>query len=148
MAPIIEAKNPADWSGPYHPTARPIHSASKAPPMPISVVMMKPPGSRPGVRNLAIRPTMKPMMILTRKCIISYGFNFLRLKLAPAIAAYSRAIPVAVREVTACLCRRESAFYEGGLLRLIGFFPDLAAGFFCLLSGHLPPRERRFDALM
>src|SRR4051812_15077485 len=37
-----------------------------APAMPNSIVMMKPPGSRPGVRSLAMKPTTNPNRIHAR----------------------------------------------------------------------------------
>lgn len=62
IAPTIEKMNPADCPSWYQPTARPIQPARSAPAMPSSMVMMIPPGSFPGIINLAIAPTIKPMM--------------------------------------------------------------------------------------
>lgn len=113
IAPIIEAKNPACCPGAYQPSARPSHDARRAPPIPISVVMMKPPGSRPGVRSFAIRPTIKPTIMLTKKCIrLCVLRTFSVFKLAPAWAAHSGAISVGHDGFVTCLEQRTGWFYE------------------------------------
>jgi hypothetical protein len=40
-----------------------------APTIPITVVMMNPLGSRPGVMNFATKPARKPIMMVHRICI-------------------------------------------------------------------------------
>src|SRR3954471_9466144 len=53
------------------PMAWPRNVATTAPTIPNSAVTMKPPGSRPGIRNLATIPTMKPMMTAQMMLMIS-----------------------------------------------------------------------------
>ena len=65
MAPSTAARNPAGSPGAYQPAFCPTKLARKAPPMPRSVVMIKPPGSRPGIRNFATIPTTRPMSRVT-----------------------------------------------------------------------------------
>src|SRR5690606_33270912 len=48
----------------YHPMDWPSTPAIQAPAIPKRMVMMNPPGSRPGIRSLAISPTTKPIMIV------------------------------------------------------------------------------------
>jgi hypothetical protein len=69
IAPTIEAKKLAPPPSEYHPAARPIQVATTAPPIPISVVIIKPPGSLPGMINFARAPTIKPTIIAHIKCI-------------------------------------------------------------------------------
>src|SRR5262249_60878650 len=57
---------PAAWVGPQKPIARPMKPPSKAPAIPSKTVTMRPPGSRPGVTNLAIIPTTRPKRIHDR----------------------------------------------------------------------------------
>ena len=75
-APTMAPMKPAPSSGPYQPSAWPSQVATKAPTMPRMVVRMKPEGSlRPGIRNLAMMPATKPMMMVQRIDIyIPYGF--------------------------------------------------------------------------
>ncbi len=56
--------NPAESPGWYQPTSLPSRVESSAPATPSAMVIKKPPGSLPGIRNLAIAPAMKPMMII------------------------------------------------------------------------------------
>src|SRR5256885_190975 len=43
--------------------------ATNEPAMPRSIVMMMPPGSRPGMNSLARAPTMRPTMSMARMCM-------------------------------------------------------------------------------
>src|SRR5918995_3937678 len=54
----------------YQPRARPRKPASRAPATPISMVTKNPPGSLPGIRNLAIAPTTNPMIKVHRIHIV------------------------------------------------------------------------------
>ena len=51
----------ADWPGWYQPSAWPSQVATNEPMMPRIAVMMKPPGSLPGIRNFAMMPTTRPI---------------------------------------------------------------------------------------
>src|SRR5262245_29513446 len=53
------------------PAARPMKPPSNAPAIPISIVTMMPPGSRPGITSLASAPTIKPNTIHPITCITS-----------------------------------------------------------------------------
>ena len=65
---MIEAMIPGPVPGSeYQPSARPMKPASNAPATPSSIVMMKPPGSFPGINSFAIAPTTKPMIKVQRK---------------------------------------------------------------------------------
>src|SRR5262245_55525547 len=66
MAPTTDIRNPAPSLGPYQPIVRPNQPASSAPQMPSRMVMMKPPGSRPGMRSFATTPTIRPKRIQPR----------------------------------------------------------------------------------
>src|SRR5882672_4187992 len=65
IAPTTPPTNPALSPGRYHPRAWPKYVATNAPTIPKILVRMKPEGSlSPGMRNLAITPTIKPMIIV------------------------------------------------------------------------------------
>jgi hypothetical protein len=66
IAPSTDARNPAGCPAPYQPISRPNHAARNDPPMPSRMVMMKPPGSRPGNRSFAKIPTINPTTTATR----------------------------------------------------------------------------------
>src|ERR1700730_14555205 len=55
--------NPTGSPSPYQPTSRPRKPPTRDPTIPRSAVMKKPPGSRPGIRNLATIPTARPKSI-------------------------------------------------------------------------------------
>src|SRR5277367_4132470 len=50
---------------------RPIHVPRKEPAMPMSIVIQMPPGSLPGMMNLAIAPTTRPMRAVQSRCSIA-----------------------------------------------------------------------------
>src|ERR1043166_4558036 len=60
MAPITDMMNPADCPGAYIPSTRPSQVATTDPAIPKSIVIMIPPGSLPGMRNLATTPITNP----------------------------------------------------------------------------------------
>jgi 16S rRNA C967 or C1407 C5-methylase (RsmB/RsmF family) len=53
IAPIIDAMKPTGSPGRYHPKVRPRNAATREPPIPSNEVMIKPDGSRPGIKKLA-----------------------------------------------------------------------------------------------
>src|SRR5437016_13166269 len=65
-------RKPALSFGPYHPSARPMNPPNSAPAIPSAMVTMMPPGSRPGMTNLAIAPTIKPKKIQPSTIIIRH----------------------------------------------------------------------------
>lgn len=64
MAENRDMKKPACWPWAYMPVFSPMNLPRKAPPMPSSVVMMKPEMLLPGTRALANSPTKKPITIV------------------------------------------------------------------------------------
>src|SRR5262249_2354280 len=67
--PTIDARKPAGSPAVYQPTARPIQPATTDPAIPNKIVMIIPPGSRPGMMSLAITPTTKPIIIIQSTCM-------------------------------------------------------------------------------
>src|SRR5438552_9548077 len=68
--------------------ARPMNPPSNAPAMPSRTVTMKPPGSRPGIRSLAMIPTISPKKIHARIPIVTPSLPTLDAR--PAIPSPSR----------------------------------------------------------
>src|SRR5215831_229459 len=60
---------PAFCPSAYQPTARPMQPAMNEPATPSNIVTMMPPGSLPGMINLASAPTIKPTMSIHRTCM-------------------------------------------------------------------------------
>lgn len=59
-APPTAIIKPTGSFSPYQPSERPRYPPTIAPPMPKRMVIMKPPGSLPGMRNFATIPTNSP----------------------------------------------------------------------------------------
>ncbi len=60
LSPVIEPR----------PNKDPIHPPKKAPIIPINIVIIKPPGSLPGIINFAINPAINPNTIQAKIPII------------------------------------------------------------------------------
>jgi hypothetical protein len=69
MAPSTDMIKPAESPSRYHPIDRPSQVAISDPAMPMSIVAINPPGSLPGVRNLATAPTTSPINTTQSQCI-------------------------------------------------------------------------------
>jgi hypothetical protein len=78
---------PAGWPSLYQPRCCPMYVAIKAPAMPRRMVRINPPGSLPGMSNLAMAPTTKPTTIVHKRCIRPPLKRFYRISLC------SKAIP-------------------------------------------------------
>src|SRR5208337_2208438 len=61
IAPTTDIINPADCPSLYQPNTRPRYPAMNEPASPSNIVTIHPPGSFPGIRNLATAPMIRPI---------------------------------------------------------------------------------------
>jgi hypothetical protein len=70
IAPTTEKMKPAGCPSWYQPMVLPRNPARNDPAIPSRIVMMHPPGSRPGVSSFATIPMTPPMMTVQRSADI------------------------------------------------------------------------------
>src|SRR5690242_9515442 len=117
--------NPTGSPSRYQPSARPMTPPKNAPTMPRRIVMMKPPGSRPGMRSLATTPTARPNRIHTRMCMTLLRVFTLAgtrpaglLDLGPCRVAVGWLVNLMLLALACASCARVQSHYE---------LPNLAA---------------------
>src|SRR6476661_8271926 len=71
IAPMVEPMMPALCPWPYQPSAPPSRLATSAPATPRPIVIKIPPGSLPGMMNLASAPATSPMTAVQIRFTVS-----------------------------------------------------------------------------